>query len=179
MKRKLFTKVQILNGMVVIFGISGKPPVDSCYCWCQSHLYVIKHFSVLSHCTTMIVLCDRHLLIHQAFCDSETSPSEAVKHRCPSACMASFYHIDILHCLRNTLLFYFWVQTQKQYKGLSEFLNILNTVHVTFLKKDFDYFCLCHSQVLQSNHLLKALSTVNSDQVAQGLSSQVLKICLH
>lgn len=36
------------------FWISGEPHTDSCYCWCQSHLHVIKHFSILSHCTSMI-----------------------------------------------------------------------------------------------------------------------------
>jgi len=132
--------------MTDIFWISREPHTDSCYCWCQAHLHVIKHFFLLSHCTSMInTLLQAFTYILVLLWWWNTGVNKSVSF---CGCIVNsirltrwWHHINILHIQRNILHFYFLSTDHKTIERAFQ-ISIYSedtTVHVTFLKEAFNY----------------------------------------
>lgn len=154
------------------FWISGEPHTDSCYFWCQSHLHVIKHFSILSHCTSMIntlLQAFTYILVLPWCWNTGVNKSLSF-----CGCIVNtirltrwWYPTNISRFQRNILHFYFLstddeIQMVFQISPCSE----ETTVHATFLKEEaFDYLLFYRIILILSGTVVQLLaqSRVNKE----------------
>lgn len=164
--------------MTVIFWISEEPHTDSCFCWCQSHLRVIKHFSILSHCTSMInTLLQAFTYILVLLWCWNTGVNKSLSF---CGCIVNsirltrwWYPTNILHFQRNILHFYFMSTDDEilmdfQISQCSE----ETTVHATFLKEEAFNNPVLHNHFDSQR---SSSTTACSKQGQQGIQMRLLR----
>lgn len=176
--------------MIVIFWISGKPHTGSCYCWCQSHLHVIKHFSVLSHCTSMIntlLQAFTYILVLLWWWNTGVNKSLSI-----CGCIVNsirltrwWYHINILHFQRSILHFYFLSTDhetiQRAFSNFSMFRKDYGPCNI-FKRRGFQLSPVSQNHLDSQRSCSTTLCSKQGQQLIQtrllrAVSSWVLKIC--
>lgn len=175
--------------MIVIFWISWESHTDSCYCWCQSHLHVIKHFSVLSHCTSMINTLLQAFTYILVLWWWNTGVNEPLSFW---GCVVNsirltrcWYHIRILHFQSSILHFYFLKYRQwkiaKVFSNFSVFRRDYCPINV-FKSKGFQPSSVPQNHLdSQRSRRLTACSKQEQQWIQttllRALSSWVVEIC--